>query len=145
MTNKYFTLNHIDNTIEGTKTAIKKAGVLDTPEFNELCELMSRFPNYKVSVKSPKKNEDKKTYNGLSLEKMKEYISLQPNSEAMLRKFEAVQRVAKAKGALYPLTKKWFLKAYPEYKVNSVSEEETKAAEDLEAAKELEALEDTAA
>ena len=154
MTNKYFTLNHINNTIEGTKTALKKAGVLDTPECKELCELMNRFPKYKISVKTPKKNNEKKTYHGLSLDTMKEYIALQPNSENMLKKFEAVKRVAKAKGALYPLTKKWFLNEYPDYKVNSVSEDEAKAAEDLEAireaedqeaAKELEALENTAA
>lgn len=155
MTNKYFTLNHIDNTIEGTKTALKKAGILDTPEFKELYELMNRFPNYKISVKTPKKNEKKKTYKKLTIEAMEKYIiKTQPDSETAMKKFKAVQRVAKAKGALYPLTKKWFLNEYPDYKVNSVSEDEAKAAEDLEAireaedqeaAKELEALENNAA
>ena len=146
MTNKYFTLNHLDNTIEGTKTALKKAGVLDTPEFKELCELMNRFPKYKVSVKSPKKNEEKKTYNGLTIKAMENYIiETQPDREAALKKFEAVKRVAKAKGAAYPLTKKWFLDAYPDYKANSVSDDEANAAEDLEAARELEAFENTAA
>ena len=40
--------------------------------------------------------------------------------------FEKVQEIADAKGAKYPLTKKWFLKSFPEYKENAVelSEEE---------------------
>lgn len=40
---------------------------------------------------------------------MNEYIETQPNSEKRLIEFAAIQKVAKTKGALYPLTKKWFL------------------------------------
>ena len=145
-----FSINYTKKTIEGTKTALKKAGVLDSPEYNELCELMNRFPNYKVREVSPKKKEGKKTYGGLTIQTMKDYITLQPNSETMLKKFEAVQRVAKAKGALYPLTKKWFFAAYPEYKKNSISETESDNAAAAEAArlekeaeKEIDALENS--
>lgn len=129
MSKKYFTPNYIDKTIEGTKAAFKKAGVMNSPAFNELREWMELFPTFTVTEVSPKENKNKKTYNGLSIEKMKEYIGTQSNSELMLKKFEAVQRVAKAKNALYPLTKKWFLNAYPEYKLNSVSENEAAAAQ----------------
>ena len=129
MKKNLFTVNFTKKTIEGTKTAFKKAGVLDSPAYNELCELMNRHPNFKVKEVSPKQKEGKKTYGGLTIQTMEDYITLQPNSESALKKFEAVQRVAKAKGALYPLTKKWFLAAYPEYKVNSISEKEATAAE----------------
>lgn len=149
--NNYFTLNHSNKTIEGTKSAFKKASVFDSPECKELCELMNCFPNYLFEVKSPT-IAGKKTYGGLTIAKMREYIELQPNSEIALKKFEAVQRVAKAKNALYPLTKKWFLAAYPEYKENSISETESNnavaaAAEaarlEKEAEKEIDALENS--
>ena len=53
--------------------------------------------------------------------------------------FEKVQEIAEAKGAKYPLTKKWFLKTYPEYKENEASVmEEKKAMEQAEA--ELDAI-----
>ena len=56
---------------------------------------------------------------------MKSYIEAQPNSEKQLKVFEAVKRIAEMKGSKYPLTKKWFLNAYPEYKENEVKENET--------------------
>ena len=56
---------------------------------------------------------------------MAEYINTQPNSEANLKEFEAVMKVAEAKGSKYPLTKKWFLEKFPKYKKNEVSDKET--------------------
>lgn len=58
---------------------------------------------------------------------MKEYIETQPNSEKRLIEFAAIQKVAAAKGAKYPLTKKWFLATYPEFKENNVSKAEISA------------------
>ena len=58
---------------------------------------------------------------------MKEYIETQPKSEERLREFAAIQKVAAAKGAKYPLTKKWFLATFPEFKENNVSEAEISA------------------
>ena len=70
---------------------------------------------------------------------MKEYILTQPDSENRVKVFEKVQEIAEAKGAKYPLTKKWFLKTYPEYKENEASVmEEKKAMEQAEA--ELDAI-----
>ena len=58
---------------------------------------------------------------------MREYIKTQPNSKARLIEFEAIQTVAEAKGAKYPLTKKWFLATFPEFKENEVSDAEIAA------------------
>ena len=57
----------------------------------------------------------------VKLERMEDYIKTQKDSESRLVEFASVQKVAKAKGSLYPLTKKWFLETYPEYKENSVA------------------------
>ena len=106
-------------TVEVSKAFYKKACIPGTPEFRVLREAMASCPGYSVSYKATGK-----TYNGLSLARMEEYIRTQPESEERLKEFEAVKVVSKAKGALYPLTKKWFFETYPEYKANEVSKKE---------------------
>ena len=135
------TINVIETSITVSKTFYKRASVYGSTEYLELRSAMMENPTYSIEIKSI----EKKTYSGLTFAKMKDYIETQPDSDKMLKKFAAVQRIAKAKGSRYPLTKKWFLNAYPDYKENEVSEAETKeliaeAAEDAEIATELEAL-----
>ena len=83
--------------------------------------MLENHPDFKVVPKEIDKRENKKTYNGLNFARMKEYILTQPDSENKIKVFEKVKEIAEAKGAKYPLTKKWFLKTYPEYKENSAS------------------------
>ena len=115
-------INAIENTIIVSKAFYKRASAYGSAEYIALREAMRDNPSYKISFKTI----EKKTYNGLTFEKMMEYIKTQDNSDKMLVKFAAVKRIAKAKGSLYPLTKKWFLNAYPDYKVNAVIEAEAK-------------------
>ena len=75
----------------------------------------------------PKYNNKKCSYNGLTFAVMKAYIESQSNSEKQLKVFEAVKRIAEMKGSKYPLTKKWFLNTYPDFKENAVKENETNA------------------
>ena len=122
-----------------TKAFYKKASIVGSPEYYELRRAMNENKEYSIVIKSI----DKKTYRGLSFATMEEYIKTQPNSEKILVKFAAVKRIAKAKGSLYPLTKKWFLNTFPAYKENEIAEDtvETLTAElELQAAAELEAI-----
>ena len=114
------TINAIENTIIVSKAFYKKASAYGSAEYKELRNAILDNPNAQIIFKT----SDKKTYKALTFKVMEAYIKTQPDSDKMLKKFEAVKRVAKAKGSLYPLTKKWFLKAYPDYKVNEVSEAE---------------------
>ena len=115
-------VNHADKTITITKAFNKRASIYGTDEFKMLHRAI-QDTGYSVIVKTIQK----KSYNGLSFKRMETYIQTQPNSEANLKEFRAVQRVAEAKGAKYPLTKKWFLASFPEYSINEVSENETEA------------------
>ena len=119
---KNIAANLIDNTLTVSKTFYKKASVCGSTEYYELRQAMIENPGFKIVFKSI----EKKTYNGLTFAVMKAYIETQPNSEKQLKVFEAVKRIAEMKGSKYPLTKKWFLNAYPDYKANDVKENETK-------------------
>ena len=137
------TINAIENTITISKAFYKKASVFGSAEYKELRSAIKDNPTAEIIFKT----SDKKTYKALTFKVMEAYIKTQTDSEMMLAKFEAVQRVAQAKGSLYPLTKKWFLNTYPDYKENEVSEAEAKTLTDelaqkaaAEAEKEIAAL-----
>lgn len=125
-----------NETITMTKAYYKRACIFNSDEYVEYNMLMERHQGFKIVFKA----KDKKTYADLTFAVMEEYIKTQPNYEHQLVVFEAVKRVAAIKGSKYPLTKKWFLKTYPEYKLNEATENETKTLEESITA-ELEALE----
>ena len=121
MTNvaRNITINYEANTIEVSKTFYKKASQFGTPEYKALRVAKLENKDFSVEIRTV----EKKTYRELTLVKMEEYIRIQDNSEQMLVKVEAVKRVAKAKGSLYPLTKKWFLKTFEDYAKAEVENE----------------------
>ena len=139
MKKSHIIANHEDQTLIVTKALYKKASIVGSPEYYELRRAVNENKEYSIVIKSV----DKKTYHGLTFEIMEKYIETQPDSEKILVKFAAVKRIAKAKGSLYPLTKKWFLNTFPAYKENEITEDtvETLTVElELQAAAELEAL-----
>lgn len=125
--NAIFTYNFVNKTIVGTKSAINRANKGLKPEYGMLCEMLAAHPDFTVAEKQINHKADKKKYNGLTLPRMKEYIETQPNSKECLIEFAAIQKVAATKGAKYPLTKKWFLATFPEFKENNVSKAEISA------------------
>ena len=114
-------VNPIAKTITISKAYYKKACIYGTSEYYESRTVLSENEGFTVDFKII----EKKTYKSLTFERMEEYIKTQPNSQKQLITFAAVQRIAEKKGSKYPLTKKWFLNAYPEYKANEVSANET--------------------
>lgn len=125
--NAIFTYNFVNKTIVGTKSAINRANKGMKPGYGMLCEMLAEHPDFTVAEKQINHKADKKKYNGLTLPRMKEYIETQPNSKERLIEFAAIQKVAATKGAKYPLTKKWFLATFPEFKENNVSKAEISA------------------
>ena len=123
-----FTYNFIEKAIIGSKAAIERANKGKNPEYAELSGMLEAHPDFTVKVKDIQQKEGKKTYSKLTFDKMEEYIRTQYADKKTLNskliEFKAIQDVAEAKGAKYPLTKKWFFAAYPEFKVKEVSEKE---------------------
>lgn len=114
------TVNMENHTLTVSEAFYKRASVYGTDEYHQLKRATNENQGFKIVIKS----SERKTYNGLTFDRMAEYIKTQPNSENRMREFEAVKTIAEAKGSKYPLTKKWFLATYPEYKKNEVSESE---------------------
>ena len=142
-----FTYNFIEKAIIGSKAAIERANKGKNPEYAELSGMLAAHPDFTVRVKDIQKKEGKKTYSKLTFERMEEYIRTQFADKKILNEklieFKAIQKVAEAKGAKYPLTKKWFLATYPSFKENEISKEETTEEEKVlaTAAAQLEMLE----
>lgn len=117
----YFNYDFINKAIVGSKAAINRANAGNTPEYRELTAKLAEHPDFKVIQKEINVKENKRKYNGLTLNRMENYILTQPRSEKMLEEFKLVKNIAQAKGAKYPITKKWFLEKYPEYKDSSTT------------------------
>ena len=119
----FFKYDFVNETIVGTKSAIRRANEGNTPEYAELCEKLRNQPTFKVVEKKIRENAKKQKHNGLTLNRMKEYIKLMPDADALLEEFEAQIKVADVLGAKYPLMKKWFFEHFPKYKEYIVSDE----------------------
>lgn len=109
-----------NRTLTVSKTFYKRASIYGTNEYRQLRQATNENQGFKIEIKST----EKKTYKDLTFDRMADYIKTQPDCENRMREFEAVKKIAEAKGSKYPLTKKWFLVTYPEYKANEVSKNE---------------------
>ena len=117
---KNISINYEDSQLIVSKAFYKKAAVFGSAEYHELRQAMHENPEFKIEFKIIKK----KTYRNLSFGAMEDYIKMQTNSKELLEEFNQAKRIAKAKGSLYPQTKKWFLNTFPAYKVNEITEDE---------------------
>ena len=115
------TINAIEKTITVSKAFYNKASKYGTDEYSKLRSAIQENPEFKIVFKTI----EKKTYGGLTFEVMEAYIKTQKDSETTLKEFAAVKTIAETKGSKYPLTKKWFLKTFPAFKVADVSKSET--------------------
>ena len=113
------TINYETKTIVMTKTESKEAGKFNSEKYLELTEITSKFPMYKIVIKSTPKKRD--TFKGLNYDYMKSYIEKQNDEEALnefytLRGFVNEKRDKSIDAATYGEVKNWFLLKYPNLK-----------------------------
>ena len=130
-----YTFNHITKTIIMTKKFSKAASIMGTIEFKELMGLMKDFPSYTLEVREINKAEKKNTYKGLSVKRMREFISWrymenEDTQKKMLDDFDSrvkfyddFHKVEKV-----PAMKNWFLKAHKDEYLSWEKAMEKKAA-----------------
>ena len=122
-------INYVENTIEVTKKFVKAAGVLNSPEYNELLAIRRDYPTFPIVVREIKRKANKKTYKNLTIAKMREYIIDWEGEESeAVKRFDKVVALSKVQAGPYAYVKKWFLDNYTdkleEYTVKEEDAEE---------------------
>ena len=107
MKKNIFSINFTEQTISGSKSALKKASNPASAEYKELTTKMALHPTFKVVEKEP--NTNKNTYKDMDYKFMRNYINAQPNAKELLAEFETAKAMFSGK---YPLVKKWFLDTF---------------------------------
>lgn len=121
-TTKGYKVDIINGKIYITKAFAKLAGDVTTKECKEFAIVRKTYPTYTIEYKTIDRNEDKVSYNGLNIFKMKAFIQLMVGDEA-LKEFEKYEKLFDKEQGKYPKLKKIFLNTYKD-KYNSVNEKE---------------------
>ena len=120
-----FTIDFANKSIVGTAASFKKAGLGSGDVYNELMALIEKHPTFACKEKKQQSRSPKKkvTYAGLDFTLMKEYISIQENSESLMAEYDEVIKEAEEAHSKYPLTKKWFLETFKGFTVEMAKKE----------------------
>ena len=94
-------INYITNTIELTKKFAKAAGVLNSPEYNELLAIRRDYPTLPIVIREIKRKAGKKTYKNLTIAKMREYIATQADADAGRARAGFLARASDAYGDFF--------------------------------------------
>lgn len=119
----------LTNTLTIPESFYKKSKVYGSDEFNEFRKLLADNEGCKVEIMP----DTKKTYKGLTLPLIREYIKIQKNSEILETEMAEVKAKAlegkenitekMADKIAYPLIKKWFLKKFKDFSVSRAQKE----------------------
>lgn len=111
-------VNHINNTITVTKTFMKKAENFGSKEYKQMMEIKSDsvLSNYKLIVRSIKKNPEKESYRNLTYKNMETYISTLNLSTIYMAEYEVAKQRSKIQKSPYKYMVKWFIETFPNYK-----------------------------
>lgn len=114
MKNK-LTVDFEKNQIVMDRSFAQKAKDTHTAEYAHLQQVRLDYPQYKVIVRTIKKNTNKETYKGLTYEYMFRFLNAY-HDERDIKKLEKKIFISKCHRIRYPKIKKWFLEEYPDVK-----------------------------
>ena len=138
-------INHMNCTIELTKTEMKAAEKFGSEMYLNLREARQDNPNYRVKVVAPSKKVDR--HKGLTADAMKKFIVQHDEDGSILKQFYQLRGLTPEGkedvfgcAVSYGELKQWFFMNYPECKemhgnVNKIMEKVRKHAEAERAAK----------
>ncbi|MBQ3258438.1 MAG: hypothetical protein IJA67_13685 [Oscillospiraceae bacterium] len=117
------------NTLVVPESFYKKAQIYGSPEFYTMKNMIAENEGCKVAVQP----STKKTYKGLTLPLIREYIEIKDERETLKAEMNAVKEKAlegkenitekMADKLAYPLIKKWFLKKFADFSVSRAQKE----------------------
>lgn len=97
-----------------TRDFTNKANIVNSEEYKILRQLKKDFPNLTISQKTAKTNTTKTTYNGLTLDRMEQFIIRFDNSSLQL--FNEKKEYYKKTNSSFAPIKSWFIANYKNYK-----------------------------
>ena len=113
MTNSY-TYDSINNTLTVTAAFLKKAGVLNSPEYRTIKQIRADYPNVTiVKAESSKKN----VKHHIKMAQMVQFITKwdELNSTKYLDQYETVKALSKIQASPYKYVELWFIKTFPNH------------------------------
>ena len=125
-----FYFDHLNKQIVGTRKAFDLSGNPNTPFYKELMERMEQQPTYTFRVIERKKNDNKRTYAGLTYNLMIDYLDAladnagmnEPEKSKEIQDFRESMVKMKTDGVAFGKRKKTFLERYPDFSVNKAKE-----------------------
>lgn len=117
-----YTLDHGTQTIVMTKAFAKHANIITTTEYSTLVTLLRDLPGYTAKVKTITIAEEKRTYNGLTLEEMEKYIKewRADDADRLLAEMKEMAEFGATHRCKYGFVKKWFFENCKEYKAKAM-------------------------
>ena len=119
----------LTNTLTISESFYKKSQVYGSEECVQLKAMMAENAGCKIAIEY----STKKTYKGLTLVLIREYIKIQKNADVLDAELEAVKKEAlegkenitekMADKIAFPLIKKWFLKKFVDFSVSRAQKE----------------------
>ena len=124
-------VNHEERKIEMNKEFERRSQNPRSEEYATLQMVRRDYPHYEVGLRTIKKNNNKKTYNGLTYTYMEDYIMINEPEETRAKVMEEYSKMrliadCHSKAYRYPVIKKWFLAKYPEIAEFGVEVEDQK-------------------
>jgi hypothetical protein len=105
----YCRLDHSKKQIIMDRTFAMKAEYTQSEEYAHLQQIRKDYPNYQVVRRTIKKNDNKKTYKGLTYDYMASYITRVDKDGSIMRDFEILRQECS-----YFQIKNWFMTLFPE-------------------------------
>ena len=110
-------LNHLNKTIELTKTENNAASKVGSEAYKALREVRNENPTYTIVVTKRTTNR-KSNYRGLNYQFMEKYIKAHDEDETIMKEFNTLrgnndELSELSMSASYVEIKKWFLAKYP--------------------------------
>lgn len=135
-------INHMNCTIELTKTEMKAAEKFGSEMYLNLREARQDNPNYRVKLVAPSKKVDR--HKGLTADAMKKFIEKHDENQTILKEFYQLRGLTPEGkedefgcAVTYGELKQWFFEQYPQFvkMEDSVNEIMKKVKEKAEARK----------
>ena len=106
-----FTYNHINKTLVGTDINFQKAGSPGSALEKELLARMAGQPTYTFEVIATEKKPEKRSYAGLTMDLMEDYLAIWENelADAARAKFAEMKAKQEKKELRFSIIKSWFL------------------------------------